>query len=231
MSIGLIVGLERETLTEKVANKLRDSIVLGRLTPGTRLVETDLAQQLGVSKNTLREALRTLQTEGLIEYRPHKGTVVALITEQDIVELFTMRSTLEGLAARRVAELGSAEQMAELRRQAKELLQEAQAGDKRRVNEMDLRLHQTIWEISGHRLLQKMLTGMQNQIRVHMFVNTNEDISLVDYISPHEALVDAIASGDPDEAERVMREHIDSSLRATLESRRLKAANTLQVEG
>jgi DNA-binding GntR family transcriptional regulator len=231
MSIQLIVGLERETLTEKVANKLRDSIVLGRLTPGTRLVETELAQELGVSKNTLREALRTLQTEGLIEYRPHKGTVVALITEQDIVEFFSLRSILEGLAARRVAEFGSAQQMAELRIQVKELIETAQARDARRMNEMDLHLHQTIWEMSGHRLLQKMLTGLQNQIRVHMYVNTDENMELVDYVVPHGALIDALASRDPDEAERVMREHIDRALRATLESRRLKAANDGKVEG
>jgi DNA-binding GntR family transcriptional regulator len=231
MSIRLTAGLERETLTEKVAIKLRDSIVLGTLSPGTRLVETELAQQLGVSKNTLREALRTLQTEGLIEYRPHRGTVVASLTEQDIVEFFSLRSILEGLAARRVAEFGSAEQMAKLRAQAGELIQAAESGDARRTNEMDLRLHQTIWELSGHRLLQKMLNGMQNQILMHMLVNPNEGMSLVGFIAPHESLIDAIASGDPDAAEREMREHIDSAQRATLASRRLKAKTAGLAEG
>jgi DNA-binding GntR family transcriptional regulator len=210
-------------LADKIADRLRDSIVLGQLPSGMRLVETELAAQFGVSRNTLREALRTLQRENLITSRPHKGTYVASLTDQEIFELVSIRSVLEGLAARLLAERGTPEQLEELRRQVGELLKAAESGNAHKTHALDLRLHRTIWEMSGHRRLLQILSSMHASILTYMLVAPDGHKTLTEYVAPHTALVDAIASGDASLAERVMRQQTDATLRDLLEARLAKS--------
>ena len=90
--------IEAPSLVHLAAESIRDMILSGRLSPGDRLIEERLTEELGISRPPLREALRLLQQEGLIETRPRRGSVVATLTDQDVFEILTMRTALERLA-------------------------------------------------------------------------------------------------------------------------------------
>src|SRR5919201_229765 len=104
MRAHLLESIERESLSDRIAAKLRHSIITGALPPGTHLPEIELAQQLKVSRGALREALRTLPGEGLVEAFPNRGVFVAQIDEQDIEEIYSLRDLLETYAMRSVTE-------------------------------------------------------------------------------------------------------------------------------
>lgn len=208
---GIAERPDRKSLPDRIVETLRRSIISGSLPSGTRLLETGLAQELDVSRGALREALRTLQLEGLVESRHNRGSFVAQISEQDIREIYSLRSLLEGLAVRRVTEQATPDQVQALQRLVDEMIETARAGDERHTNDLDLQLHKTIWEMSGHQRLCQILSSMQSQIRMFLSVNTQLYEELVDYISDHQQIVDAIRSRNADEAERIMKYHIESS--------------------
>jgi DNA-binding GntR family transcriptional regulator len=104
MAIGGLKPLNKKLLSENVVGAIRQAIFDGELELGQRLVETELAEQLGVSRGPIREALRLLANEGLVVINVHRGTFVAKPTPNDVEELYTLRQVLETLALRRVAE-------------------------------------------------------------------------------------------------------------------------------
>jgi DNA-binding GntR family transcriptional regulator len=103
------------TLRDQVASRLRDSIIEGALKPGTRLVERELCEQLGVSRPSVREAMRQLENEGLITNLPNRGPIVVVLSEKAAAEIYEVRSALEGLAARLFARNASDEAMSEIK--------------------------------------------------------------------------------------------------------------------
>ena len=120
------LGLVRpETLRHQVENVLRQAIVSGRYAPGARLVERELCETLGVSRTSVREALRRLEAEKLVRNVPHKGPVVAVMSRHDAHELYALRGLLEGFAAHEFARLGSDDSLVRFAAAARELREAA----------------------------------------------------------------------------------------------------------
>jgi DNA-binding GntR family transcriptional regulator len=211
-----ISSLDRESLPEKIAELLRVSFVNGTLLPGTRLVETEIAERMGVSRGPLREALRILQREGLVEARHNRGTYVAEFSEEDVVEIYILRSQLEALAATSSASHASPEQVEQLQGLVDEMSNATMARQYNRAADIDLKMHQLLWEISGNKRLLQFLSSMGAQIRMFLIVNTHLYENLVVHaVAEHQQLVNAIRAGDGERAGAIMRDHILRSLKQT----------------
>src|SRR6202012_4843761 len=116
-----------ETLRHQVENVLRQAIMSGRFAPGARLIERELCETLGVSRTSVREALRKLEAEKLVRSVPHKGPVVAVMSKPEASELYALRALLEGFAAYEFARLADDRAIARFGEAAKELRAEATA--------------------------------------------------------------------------------------------------------
>lgn len=203
--------VKRKPLANQTADLLRKSIVQGKLAPGTHLIETDIARTMGVSRGVLREALRTLEQEGLVESVPGRGTVVTSPSERDIQEIYSLRQLLEGEAVRLAAENASANDIAELETILNEMNEFVQNGDLSGVIGKDLEFHQTIWEIADHIKLKNVLQEMKAQITVFLHVNTK----LYEYLATgpveHKAILENIRKGDGDNAAKQMSAHLEDA--------------------
>jgi DNA-binding GntR family transcriptional regulator len=199
---------------EQVYTRLRDLIVQGQLAPGSRIVETEIAGRLGVSRTPVREALQRLQQEGYVMGSPgaqQSRLTVAPLTRDDVYELLSIVGSLEGLGARGSAELGGAERRAlvrELRSVNAEFhrLGRASAVDHGRLYDADERLHRRIVEASAGPRLRSLHDAVKPQaeryIRMYISMLTGDIRSSV---GEHDAMIDAIDEGRPDAAQQAVQ--------------------------
>jgi DNA-binding GntR family transcriptional regulator len=199
--------IDRRSLDWRAADLLREQILTGQIPHGHRLVETSLAEQLEVSRGTLRSALRTLSHEGLIAQVAYTKWMVPERSHEDAWELYTLRGTLEGLAARIVAQQQRPDSLSEVRVAFDRLVAAAAAESHSDVAEADAGLHKTIVMAAGHRRLMDQYQLLEQQIR-HYIVSSNAMIvDLHQMVPAHEPLVEAIVAGDVETAARLGREH------------------------
>jgi DNA-binding GntR family transcriptional regulator len=217
MSTSPELSFERKSLPDQIADALRQSIISGGLPAGTRLLEIELAQRFAVSRAALREALWALEAEGLVESRPNRGAYVAQLSEHDVVEIYSLRGALEGLAARLVAERANPEQFDTLQALVDGMIRAASADDQHAADDLDLQFHRKMWEFSGHQRLIQALSSMQSQIQAFLSVNTGLSQERQDSILSHQELLDTIRSRDANAAERAIRDHIQSSVAGLLD--------------
>lgn len=191
--------INKRSLEDQAAELIREDIIKGELTPGTRLVETSLAKEYGLSRGTIRIALHQLGAESLITQVPYAGWSVSQLDDQDIWELYTLRSTLESMAARLAAEKISPAGVEKLQRAYENLLACCEAADFGEITRADLALHKTIIDLSGHGRLAKQYQLIENQLLSYISVsNQSFDPAVVG--SSHRALVEAICGGLTDVA-------------------------------
>lgn len=205
LSIGKV---KRQPLSNQTADLLRESIEQGRLIPGTRLIETDIAGELGVSRGILREALRMLEQEGLVESYPGRGTFVTCPSERDIQEIYSLRQLLEAEATRLAAENATQEDIAQLERIYREMVASAKHEDMAAVVEKDLEFHQKIWDMADHLRLQTMLEEFKVQIAVFLNVNAKLYKDLAIGIADHQSILEAIRKKDGAKASKLMIAHL-----------------------
>jgi len=208
--------IKTELVAEKVRRAIRQYVLSGSIEPGTQLVESQLAEQLGVSRAPVREALQRLESEGLVEYVPGKGVTVPDITEEDLREIYKVRSALEAVAMGLAVERVDADDLTALSSMLEAMQQAAAEGDAERVSAIDLELHEKIWEISGNRRLQRLLTSMADQIQMFLALNTSIYEDLLDNCLEHETLLAALSSGSVKDAEQLMVDHIDDAGERTI---------------
>lgn len=189
-------AIERRSLDEDIADALRAAILRGELKPGERLTELGLAEQWQVSQGTIRTALKTLQHEGLLDTRPRRGTFVASVTEADVMEIYTLRDTLEAFAARRAAQGGSDTGRKALAKVMRGMREAAVAGDRRRMLELDFQFHRTIVNMSGHRRLADIYAKLEAQTRMFMTMTEVLHHDLDRSVAAHQPIADAVISGD-----------------------------------
>lgn len=200
--------LNNKPLRERIADMLRDLIIKGQLKPGDPIVETELAAQLGVSRAPLREALQILNTERLIEIVPYHKTMVRKLTRSDINELYSLRSVLEGFAMRRIIEMGDGGAADVLRQIVDQMVRLAERGDALKTSEYDHRFHDTIIEKSRHSLLISTWSTVSQRVHQVLALRDMVRSDIVMMANSHYVLVDALESGDVEQAQRLIEEHI-----------------------
>jgi DNA-binding GntR family transcriptional regulator len=197
------------SLTEQVYDRLRVDIVTGRLQPDDRLVELDIAATMGTSQAPVREALQRLEREGLVKRRGRSGTYVTGWVLDEMYELFAIRSTIEGFAAKRTARTIKADQLSELETLIELMRTAANDNDMALLTEYDLLFHRDICEWSGSSGL--MLTWEPLYSQVQRFVvqtNVNHFNSLHEIAESHLPVIEALRQGNEAEAVTAIQEHV-----------------------
>ncbi|WAC66873.1 GntR family transcriptional regulator [Agrococcus sp. SL85] len=200
--------LGRTSLREQALASLRGAISAGALAPGTRMVESDLSGRLGISRGTLREAMRQLQQEGLLEADARGRLSVRSLDADEIVDIFRVRGALEALAVRLVA--GAADREAALApvRAALVAMAEPPQDSIAERFEADLSFHRALVAAAGNATLLHQWGQLEGSIRMSiMFAGVEHALRNMS-VDRHRELVVAIEGGDPDAAERALHAHM-----------------------
>ena len=200
--------LERTSTAARVASTLRDRIAGGDIAPGERIVELEVARELGVSRSPVREALLKLAEEGLVTILPYRGAIVAPLDRERLGELVEFRLALERFALERLVERRDATVFAVLRRRVATLREALGAGDRRRIVDEDLALHRALVSAAGNALLSRTYDGLLAQIRLYIDVTSARYERAEDLADEHEALLDAMTRGDVAAARTLLDAHI-----------------------
>jgi DNA-binding GntR family transcriptional regulator len=194
------------TLPTQVADHLRERILDGTLASGERIVEAELAAELGVSRHTLRSALQTLTHEGLLVQDQFRSTHVAKPTARDVYEIYTLRNALEAMACRLAAERAPASGTTGVDAAVERMRAAAEAGDREAVKAADFDFHVAVVELAGHARLREHYRMLHAQTRLFLSL-TAADYPLHEIAVLHAELAEAIRAGDTARAERLGGDH------------------------
>jgi DNA-binding GntR family transcriptional regulator len=197
----MIPTLDRTTTGSQVERVLREMILDGRLAPGTHLRETQVAQSLGVSRNTLREALRSLAEHGLVTHHPHRGVVVTDLSVEDVADLFRLRLVLEQ------AGLAVLTETDELERATDAFAAALERGDGVEALEEDFRFHRALVAALGSDRLSAAHERAQGELRLVLF-QLDRDYE-PPQVEEHRAIVAALEEGKRTIAEAALTAHLE----------------------
>lgn len=196
----------RRGLSSEVADVIREAIFDGRYAPGAPLREVELAEALKVSRGPIREALQSLEREGLVRTEWHRGATVTALSVQDVAELDSLRGALEVLAVRRVVDQASDESL--------ELIEKAatamdRADTPHEMVRCDIAFHDAVYAAAGHSRLTQAWQAIRSQ--VHLFLITRVNVSTHGYLEQireeHRDLVAALRLGNVEGALKLFAEH------------------------
>jgi DNA-binding GntR family transcriptional regulator len=211
---------KNKSLRNDVANEIINSIVMGELKPGDRIIEQVISENMKISRAPIREALRDLESQGIIVAVERRGSFVAKLTNQDIAELFSLRSILEGFATRLATSLITVDDIKILSEYTKEMKVAANNNDPQLFLENDINFHQLIIARSEHRRLIKMLNDIRALIRLFMALSKFSmqiENQLFKEAETHQEIINAIEAHDSVKAESVTESHIIRSGEMLLE--------------
>lgn len=210
-------AISRKTEADDAYATMRRIIRSGELGPGERLVETDLAQRLGLGRNAIRTSLARLEQDGLVERTAFRGARVRVIDEEEAVEILEARGALEGVAASYAAQRASPQDVDALRSIVMQMTELLGAGDLLGMSELNARLHGRIIDIANLPRVARLIDDLNAQNVRHQFRTVLAPGRPSQSMREHGAIVAAIASGNATDAEDAMRTHISNVIR-TLQS-------------
>ncbi len=203
--------IRRRVLREEIREQVIDDILSGRLAPGTRIVETRLAKQFGVSQAPVREALRDLALFGFVVCSPFRSTYVREISTEDLLKSYPVRAALESVAAREAASCIDDETLAQLEGLIGAMRRAAEINDHRAHVDADFAFHHTIIKAAGNDMLEHVWQSMRlatTTLVTHSMTQMTHR-SMFEIGERHVAVLEALRSRDPLAAEAVMRRHIE----------------------
>ena len=198
-----LVGVVEERLTQ--------AIVQGRLPPGSRVVEAEIARQMAISRAPVREASRRLERQGILVSRPRRGFFVREMSVREIDDLFQVRLSLEMTAVAAACEHADAAGLARLRGLLELMIAEAADAPQHRRIELDLSFHTLICELSGNAYLLRLFSSTQTEMRmiISLIDNVYQDPEMV--AATHQPILDALARRDVQAAQACMKVHLDDA--------------------
>ncbi|CCO08603.1 GntR family transcriptional regulator [Desulfotomaculum varum] len=205
-------------LREIVFETLREAIISGKLEPGERLMEIQLAEEMGVSRTPVREAIRKLELEGFVVMIPRKGAYVAGISLKDITDVFEVRAALEALAAGLAAERATEEEIEQLERSLLAYSEQTNKQDINGIVESDTDFHDLLYKASRNERLQQIITHLREIIQRVRTVSLSQPGRSKDAVEEHRQIVDAIADRNIELAQNLAREHIYNAENSMLNS-------------
>lgn len=196
-------------LRHAVLEEVRRRIMVGQWKPGERIYEDQIANELEVSRNPVREALQALAVEGFVDLEPRRGARVAIVSESRANELFEVREALEGLVARLAATRRTPEQLAELQDLVGRGLVAAASHQHDRLPGLNTQFHQLLSDVAGNALLAESIERLGHIIE-WVYMRSIAGRSAQSW-AEHDRIVEAIASGDANEAQRCASAHISAA--------------------
>lgn len=203
-------------LREMVFESLREAIIQGRLIPGERLMEIQLAEEMGVSRTPVREAIRKLELEGFVVMVPRKGAFVAGISVKDIVDVFEVRAALEALAAGLAAERITNEELEELERSLFQISEVSASQNISAIVETDVNFHEIIYKSCRNERLMQIVTHLKEQIFRFRTTTLALPGRSKNALDEHRAMVEAISDRNVELAQQLAREHIENAEQSLL---------------
>lgn len=195
-------------LRDVVFNTLRDAILTGKLIPGERLMENQLAEKLGVSRTPVREALRMLELENLVELVPRKGAQVLDMTEKDIVNILEIRSALEGLATSLACKKMTKECLQQLKNMEVDFERAVAENDVDRFVDIDEDFHDVIFQATENDKLIQMFRNLRIQLYRYRMAQAKNDNSMSTIVAHHRSILRALENHDSEEGAAVAQGHI-----------------------
>jgi len=206
--------LNNRALYEDVADRLREQIFSKQLAPGSWLDEQSLAEQLGISRTPMREAIKVLASEGLITIKMRRGAYVTEVVRKDLEQIFTILSLLEGEAARETAHKATEEELNQLDYWHHRLEKAAADRDIEQFFEINGKFHELIQEIAGNRWMNGVIADLRKVLKLHRRDSLTSTGRLQNSLIEHRAILNALLKRDPVAAETAMRKHLARGLEA-----------------
>jgi DNA-binding GntR family transcriptional regulator len=201
-------SLAAPALYQQVAERLRTRIFAHELQPGSWVDEQTLAEEYGISRTPLREALKVLASEGLVTLKPRRGCYVTELSEQDLDEIFPVMALLEGRCAQEATAKASKEDLARLEGIHAELERHAAANDPDRFFEANQQFHNALQELAGNRWLRQLIEETRKFIKLTRRDSLNLAGRLRQSLAEHRKILAAVRQKSPEQAGRLMHDHI-----------------------
>lgn len=202
------LAIEKHTLHDQVASRIRDLIIEGHLEPGSRIDETSLVEQLGVSRTPFREALRTLAAEGLVVIRPSRGSLVRKLTPEDVFSMLEVLAHLERLAGQLACERASEPEIAALIGLHREMLALYDRRDRLPYYKLNQEFHSRLAAASGNPTLQEVQANIQARLKRVRFVGNRKPEYWADAVAEHEEMAVALERRDGAILGEVLARHL-----------------------
>lgn len=203
--------ITRRTLHDEVLERLRDMIIEGRLGPGQRINEGQVGAQLGVSRTPLREAIKTLASEGLVEILPAKGAIVRRFTDKDLAQILQVLKTLEQLGGRMACQLASDETIEAIHALHRQMLELYETKNRLEYFKLNQAIHSAIVAASGNAVLMEMHETLQARIKRLRFIGNEGPVKWAGAVAEHEEMIVALKKRDADALADVIGRHMDST--------------------
>ena len=200
--------IRRTALHDTLVSHLRDMIIEGDLPPGTRLHEGQLGEQLGVSRTPLREAIKYLASEGLVELVPSRGAVVKRFSAKDVQDMLTVLQTLEELAGRLACEAATDAEIAEVRALHDEMVHRYEAGDRMQYYKLNQDIHTAIARLSGNAALADMHAMLQTRLKRIRFIGHEGPEKWAAAVAEHQEMIAALEARDKARLSKVLGLHL-----------------------
>jgi phosphonate utilization transcriptional regulator len=213
-----IALLQSNSLTTVVQQEIERAILQGEYAPGSKLIEANLAQKLGVSRGPVREAFRMLEEAGLVRNEKNRGVFVRDIPMDEAVEIFDLRASMDELVGRQLARSMTAAQQKEIRALVDAMEKAVKAEDAYNYHLLNLRFHDRLVEMAGNRKLTAIYRKLIKELSLFRRLNLADGWLLPVSANEHRQIIKALGSGDPDAAGQAMFDHVMDSKKRTLEN-------------
>jgi len=212
-----VISIPRQVLHQEVAVRLRQRIVEGQLAPGAKLNERELSESLQVSRTPLREAIKMLAAEGLVELLPNRGAVVAQMSVQDVVDTFELIAGLEGQSGELAAARISDAQLAEIRALHYEMLAAFTRRDLATYYRLNALIHSHINAAAGNRVLTQTWANVNARLQALRFRSNFDEAKWQRAMKEHDRMVELLAARDAAALRALMVAHLLNKRDAVLE--------------
>ncbi len=202
----------RRTLHSEVLNQLRDMIIEGRLAPGARINEGQIGAILGVSRTPLREAIKSLTSEGLVEIVPAKGAVVRRFSEQDLAQILQVLKVIEQLGARLTCANATDETIRGIREMHDRMMKLYKSGRRLEYFKLNQAIHTSFVQVSGNAFLAEMHETLQARIKRPRYLGNGAPEKWKQAVAEHEEMIAALSKRDGEALAQVIGRHLDATV-------------------
>ena len=218
-----------DLLSKKVYRILKKEIIKGSFKPGEKVLEGKIADQMGISRTPVREAIRVLAAEGFVILSPNQGVVVRSVSAENIREVLQIHSVLEGLAARLSCEVINEEDLKELENCVNKMEKLANKKDSSTYSEVDLKFHELIVNICRNKRLIQMRKNISDQAQRYRISSLSIPRRLKESLKEHQKILEAFKTKDPKKADSTSQKHIQNALKNILVNVIKKQENSHKV--
>lgn len=217
MSMAEMDQIERGTLHDQLVDRLRVLIIEGKLEPGSKVNEQSLCERFAVSRTPLREALRSLASEGLVVLTPRRGASIAEVTRQDLEEAFPIVGALEALAGELACQNITETELARARRLQEQLVAQHRHGDLQGYSATNAEIHRLILKAAGNPTLARMLKSLDGRVRRARYLVNMSGARWAAAVAEHGEILEALEARDGARLGAILKRHIANKLASLCE--------------